>query len=231
VVVKSRSYWVILSVLILALVLLLLQLVVPPFLERSAVDLIHSAGGRVEIAYRGPEWARKMLDRWCPESMRFGFVDRVFLVAQNPQELTDLQAATILGNLHRFPKLDCLVLRGRAINDDGLQSLQGLQNLETLGLIDTSITDDGMISLHGLKRLNYLSLNGARITDRAIDTLVELPALEVLHLDNTGITDAGLDKLARLKSLRELSISQTDTSDAAIDRLHDAIPDVQITDD
>ena len=55
------------------------------------------------------------------------------------------------------------------ITDSGLEHLEGLTNLKTLGLYDgKSITDSGLVSLKELTSLQNLQLMETQITDSGV---------------------------------------------------------------
>ena len=66
----------------------------------------------------------------------------------------------------KLPKVEQLDLRGTAVTDKGLGSLDGLSALTHLHLENTAVTDEGLTHLKGLSNLQYLNLYNTAVTDK-----------------------------------------------------------------
>jgi hypothetical protein len=80
------------------------------------------------------------------------------------------------------------------IRDDELRQLEGLTNLQKLGLYGANVTDKGAETIATLKSLRELELSQTQITDKGLETLSTLPNLEKLFIRNIGdkVTDDGV---------------------------------------
>lgn len=129
----------------------------------------------------------------------------------------------------RHPSLTQLMMAGSVIEDGKMDFLEGLPNLEWLGLDagaslfsdnslkhvetlaklshlslkHTQFTDDGLDHLFGLRNLSELQIVESRISDDGLAKIIKnWPELRVLSLDYSAITDVGLVQLPELKQLR-----------------------------
>ena len=119
-------------------------------------------------------------------------------------------------------------LRGRNLNDAGLEDVAKLKNVIELNLRDTKITSDGLMHLRGLVKLTRLHLERTAIDDTGIAHLKGLTKLQYLNLYNTRITDKALEHLANLKNLQQLYLWQTDVTDLGIANLKKKLPSINI---
>ncbi|MGC1273565.1 MAG: hypothetical protein WBC44_07635 [Planctomycetaceae bacterium] len=85
------------------------------------------------------------------------------------------------------------------IRDEELKVLEGLTNLQKLGLYGSNLSDKGTETIAGLKSLRELELSQTLITDAGLETLSTLPNLESLFLRNVGdkVTDEGVKAFER----------------------------------
>ena len=126
--------------------------------------------------------------------------------------------------LIELPNLSDLSLSGwnrakddsRGITDRGLETLEELQNLESLGLSDLQVTDAGMRYVGSVTGLKFLYLSGLPITDAGLAPIGALAELRSLNLTRLRITNAGLKRLAGLPNIRSLTLSDTDVLDAGL---------------
>jgi internalin A len=126
---------------------------------------------------------------------------------------------------------------GTQIADDGMPSLSGLNNLQSLALTHTQVTDDGLANLSGLTSLSVLRLGDTPITGTGLRHLSGLNNLQILYLHNTQLTDDGLQHLSGLTGLRELYLENTHITDAGLQHLSGLtnletlyLDDTQVTD-
>ena len=107
-----------------------------------------------------------------------------------------------------------------ANSDDGVHVyLQGLRNLQTLGLSRTKVTDKGLVHLQGLTKLEKLGLSGTRVTDAGLVHLKGLMNLKELDLSDTNVTAAGLVHIEGLTNLKKLLLSGPAIADAGLAHL------------
>jgi hypothetical protein len=81
--------------------------------------------------------------------------------------------------------------------DAALVHLEGLSQLENLGLASTQVTNAGLVHLQRLSQLKALWLGSTKVTDAGLLHLQGLSQLEGLQLYNTKVTDQGVKKLQR----------------------------------
>lgn len=90
-------------------------------------------------------------------------------------------------------------VRGKEIDDNGLQLLAETPSLVRLHLEKTKVTDAGLKHLANLQNLEYLNLYGTEITDAGLDALVPLKKLQKVYTWQTKVT---IDGVAKLKKAR-----------------------------
>ena len=172
-----------------------------------------SAGNLIPNAQApGPAWLRNLLgiDFFCNGT-------EVWV----GRKLTDAD----LVHLKDFPKLrilffnEVMVTYNPQITDEGLKIVQGLNQLEVLGLTNTNITDAGMERIGKLIHLKGLGLKNVGITDIGLKYVKNLSRLQTLRLANTKISDAGLENLKELTSLQFLDLESTRITDAGLAQL------------
>jgi Leucine-rich repeat (LRR) protein len=105
------------------------------------------------------------------------------------------------------------------VTDAGLVHLNGLTNLQTLGLSNTEVTGDGLIHLKEVTGLQELYLYGTQVTDAGLEHLKGLTSLQGLNLGDTTVTDVGLVHLKGLTSLQGLNLAGTKVSDVGLEHL------------
>jgi len=119
-------------------------------------------------------------------------------------------------------------LRGRDLQNEGLEPAQELKDVRLLNLRDTKITSAGIKHIEGMKNLRRLHLERTQVDDACIDYLTGLQQLEYLNLYSTKITDQGLEKLKELKNLKQLFVWQTDVTDEGVQQLEKELPKLKI---
>ncbi len=185
------------------------------YIRDSAGNLIPNAQSR------GPAWLRNLLgiDFFCN-------VTEVWV----GKKITDAD----LVHLKYFPKLRILFFNevtpiyNPQVTDEGLKIVQGLTQLEVLGLSNTNITDAGLKYVKNLSRLQTLRLANTKITDAGLVNLKELTDLQFLDLESTRITDTGLEQLQGLYALKEIRLFNTKVGGDGVRNLQKALPKLKI---
>ena len=122
-----------------------------------------------------------------------------------------------LKHIEGLKQLQDLGLWNIQITDAGLRQLcESLPQLKTLRLSSSKVTDAGLEHLQGLNELQTLLLPCPKITSAGLQYLDGLKQLQELHLGKTSITDAGLEHLKGLSNLRYLILSDTKVTDAGL---------------
>jgi hypothetical protein len=98
--------------------------------------------------------------------------------------------------------------------------------LRILDLRATGLTDAGLQSLQGLKQLEFLDLGLTKITDGGLAQLAAFPKLEALSMLPFGPSEAAVDALSQLSNLKMLRIAVLSTT--AKQALQQAIPGLRI---
>jgi hypothetical protein len=173
--------------------------------QRQAIALVQSLGGVVHE------------ERYVPDLL---------------QTLHGLLPDVFFAEIH-FVEFDS---KSNAVSDAHLDELvKLLPHIDILLLSSTNVTNAGMETLNGLNELNYLSLSNTKVTDVGLERLSGLKQLHMLFVDNTEITDAGLERLKGHK-LRMLRLSGTQVTDIGLGHLQGqkltslALCDTKITD-
>ena len=135
------------------------------------------------------------------------------------KELRLAQSKVTGSSLAPFVNLRSLDLSYSQVNDEGLQSLEGMKNLQRLLLQDTLVTDAGLRHLKDLTRLEELDLHGCRISGAGLAHLRGLTQLRKLNLLGATITDEGLDALSAMRGLQELNLYRSRVTNAGIEKL------------
>lgn len=124
-----------------------------------------------------------------------------------------------LRKVAELASLQNLTLSWTDIGDAGMANLQGLTNLNSLGLHYTNVTDDGLLFLAGMSRLDSLDLSGTKISDRGLARLKPLENLQSLSLHTTSVTSSGVEHLVGLPKLESLQLAYTKVDDDCVDNL------------
>lgn len=118
-----------------------------------------------------------------------------------------------------FRNIGTVTLGFTPITDAGLERLEGLRHLESLGLMRTKVGDAGLEHLQTLYQLERLGLEGTQVTDAGLQHLKGLTHLVSLNLSRTQIADAGLGHLAGLGQLQFLYLNGTRVTDNGVGHL------------
>ncbi|MEW4528303.1 hypothetical protein [Maioricimonas sp. JC845] len=90
------------------------------------------------------------------------------------------------------------------VDADMLETLLGLENLQSLNMAGSKLTDGELKQLATLPRLRHLNLNGVTTTTREAIRLPSLPRLRALHASSPAITNESVAG-SEFPSLEELS--------------------------
>lgn len=179
--------------------------------QREGIAIINDLGGYVRQQARQPDW-------WL--ALHRLFPDVVFEAASyvefKPKSST-VSDADLDGIVKLLPHIDILFLASTNVTDAGLDTLNGLHNLQWLSLNDTKVTDVGLEHLNRLTQLKVLYLNGTHVTDVGLEHL-KGHHLWGLHLNGTQITDVGLGYLKGHR-LTSLELNDTRITDAGLEYL------------
>jgi hypothetical protein len=157
----------------------------------------------------GPEWTA---GNEGLEGLSNLHEEKVFELVLDTPEIDDAALKHLQG-----VRLRGLTVKESRISDVGLQSLNGLENLQSL-LIDhgADITDDGLGRLKS-HRLKWLQIkNGSRLTDRGLGQLAGMKDLMWLRLPGASITGRGFGNWAGINALRTLDVSHTQVDDQSL---------------
>lgn len=150
--------------------------------------------------------------------------------------LHDLEYLAIFGTqvdgsglsvLKAMPKLKTLkigndsTLAHSMINDSALVHLEGLNDLESLGLYGCAVRGPGLRHLKDLPALSDLDLSETRVNDEALARLLEFPSLTKLKLNDTAVSNAGMATLKQMTKLNTLELEATKVEDAGLADLMD----------
>lgn len=116
------------------------------------------------------------------------------------------------------PNTKCLRLWGTQVNDTNLEAVAGLNNLESLVIVDgVNVSDAGVAHLKKLDQLDWLILTGSQITDESISVFAKLPRLRDLNLAASELTNSGVSRLSSSKKLRKLYLHGMDNRANRVD--------------
>jgi hypothetical protein len=100
----------------------------------------------------------------------------------------------------------------KAITSAGWVHLAGLIGMRDLFVSNTNFGDKDARALEGMKELNFLGLNKTKITDAGMPSLAGLAKVHDLGLDGTMITDQGMESLKGMTELDNLYVGMTDVT-------------------
>ncbi len=116
-----------------------------------------------------------------------------------------------------------------SFTDEGLESLSGLKNLQTLSLVSSKASDSGLAAIaKSAKKLVQLRTVGFGITNGGVAVLKPLTNLRVLELSNSLIDDDCIDTLSQLKWLDCLVVQGTRITPAGVKRLQQKLPKCKV---
>ncbi len=232
-------------------------------MRQEAIDALLKIGGRVIFDFQqpggsgvstGPMWLRRQLgenafddvvevdligDELTDEalknlkaipsvkSLRLLYAGKVTDSGlSNLAPLVKLQRLVIEGSqvtgidsLDGLPELESLTLAGNNLTDAGIAKIKGLTGLRELSLSGRGLTDAGLIHIKGLSKLKVLNLCGDSITDAGLNHLRGLVGLQRLNLARTRVIGKGLASLFGLNQLNDLNLAETDVNDHAAEQL------------
>ena len=114
----------------------------------------------------------------------------------------------------RKKELKSLALFGTSVTDQGILSLSGRTDLETLHISSKIIGNAVMRCAQTLPNLKELLLSGVPcVNDQGLEMIQDVTNLRGLYLEKTSITDCGLLFLKKLKNLWSLVLKKTKISD------------------
>jgi hypothetical protein len=182
--------------------------------QRKAVTLIETLGGDVHEDTRNMSTWMRTLHGLLPDI----FFEEIHYVEFKPKNngVSDADLDIIVKLL---PRTDILILPSTKVTDNGLATLNGLDELGYLSLNNTKVTDEGLEHLSGLKQLWALSVEGDEISDVGLGHLGNLK-LRMLRLSATLVTDAGMARI-NCRELRLLALSDTKITDASLKLLEE----------
>lgn len=160
--------------------------------QRQAVEEVRQRGG---VAHRGSRMNSNsssgvvrrvtrylggsgLMPAWYADS---GDVESVMW---DPHSVEDLD------QLHAFPGLSKLRLRGAKVTDAALGKLVGLGQISELWLVDTLVTDEGLALLAQLPSLRSLKLHSCKLV--TAETLTQLSGLRSLALNDCPLVTIDL---------------------------------------
>jgi Leucine-rich repeat (LRR) protein len=110
---------------------------------------------------------------------------------------TILEWSRMLMGEEQFRDVTCVYGTNLQITDADLVHLEGLKQLQILGLNGTQVTDSGLVHLEGLTQLQSLGLGDTQITDSGLVHLQSLAHLTYLYIVKTQVTDVGVQELEK----------------------------------
>lgn len=152
------------------------------------------------------------------------------LIADTIGQIKEAGGGNLMAIAQDTPQLRFSALNvAKEFGDQHLKPLEKVgQHILWLDLARTQVSDQGLQSLQSMQNLTRLHLENTKVTDAGLDYIKGLPKLEYLNLYGTGITDAGVAKLASNKNLKKLFLWQTKATDKAVDALAKAVPGIDI---
>ena len=116
--------------------------------------------------------------------------------------------------LHEGPAIEAVWLPQTEVTDKAVRMLRRLEWLKEVDLSYTNITDDGLSELAGLQQLESLAIvNDLQITGRGLSHLSQLRSLRRFDCRATGIRGADLGSLSQMATLEQLECMQLKISD------------------
>lgn len=176
-----------------------------------AVDLIHDAKGKPEIALTltDEDVKRNLL-------MDLPHADKI---NQLTIYLEEEHSSGQMVFLSRFKNLKTFRLGCQTVKDDDLAGLINLVQLQELDLGNTNISNSHMKRLVKLKNLRVLHLEATKVSDEGLKHISQLSQLRELHFHTNRITDNGLEYLKELKHLEVFGTSFSPVTDDGLKNL------------
>lgn len=135
-------------------------------------------------------------DDWLP----------LFAKCKDLEELVVMDGTITSGKLQCLAKLSLLGVSFagcKQLDDDAMETLADWEKLKHLSLSDVPISDNGVYTLRGLTDLETLDLSRStqevtsRITNASLKTLCGFTKLRKLNVNGTSIDDEGVEELQR----------------------------------
>jgi len=112
--------------------------------------------------------------------------------------------------LAKLSSLKALNLEDTKISSNDLTSLSELDKLTDLDIGGcAAINDKGLESLKGFDNLSTLYIDRSKITDNGLKTLGTMKSLSTLNLDRTDISDAGMQHVLSLPKIYHLRLGSS----------------------
>ena len=121
--------------------------------------------------------------------------------------------------LSSLSKLRRLRIEQRAVGDDLLASIGGLEKLEVLNLPDGDFSNVGLAKVLSLPKLMLLRIGSPNVTDDGFNGIANVESLRFLHLLNVPISDAGLVAFHDMDQLESLYIDNGQETEDGIREL------------
>jgi hypothetical protein len=110
--------------------------------------------------------------------------------------------------------LEC---EGPEFTDSDLAAAEGLEELESISLMDTAVTDDGFRSLLRARSLVEVAIESDTLSGDSLRVLAQLPELRSIQFfRGPNIDDSGLKYLSGCSELCELYLMQTAVTDGGL---------------
>ena len=136
----------------------------------------------------------------------------------------ELSMSTIKHAMGQLPNLKRLRIEGCQVDDSAVQSICGLQQLETLNLPTGIFGDEALASIAKLPKLQLLRFGSPHITDAGLSPLVDAPALRFLHFIHVPISDVGLGAFHGMSQLESFYIDGGRETEDGIRKLLNSNP-------
>lgn len=133
-----------------------------------------------------------------------------------------------LAKLRQMPQLEELVLKGLAIDDEGLKAIAAVASLKRVNVPQADSSDDGLAALAALPELELLRIGGPRLTGAGLTAFEMHSRLRFLHLIDAPIEDAALDSVAKIETLESFYVDGGRVGDEAWERFFRARPGLHV---
>jgi|GEM_PF-1714338 len=169
--------------------------------QEALIDAAQKVGGRIEVAYSGPDW----FAFFCPRRLRRQAVGLSFDLSAEG----DCRRDDVLSCLAGFRRIKWLDLGVQPVDEEGLRHIGQMDQLTRLTMTDSSITEAGAAQLAQLPNLQELNLSGCHIDNAVIGKLADCPHLKKLMLRRAVFEDEPFN-IARLRGLWRLDLADCD---------------------
>ncbi len=191
-----------------------------PILQyRAAFNFVTENATSLHLKERDANWLTKLL--WGPE-----------ILVNVSLEDVDEDDLKFLRELDTIESLD---LMGLGVIDESIQNLEGMEQLESLGLVSTRVSGAGLDRLG--QSIRRLGIYDSPVDDRGMESICRLKKLTHLDVESTLLTDTGCRNLGSLTQLETLSILGSPLTDQVMPAIgalkhmtHLSLWDARITD-